>query len=113
METERFQEGHPLYARDGGSLSFGVKPAPHAGGRFVVGLSRREGAQFGPWRWVELGLDPQGMGAMAHLRPGSYRVARTWSLPVQGVRVRGPVVEVEVAAGKTASAPDLAIGGGQ
>jgi hypothetical protein len=109
--AEPFQEGHPLYARGGGALVLTVRPAPSAAGRFTVGLSRREGAQFGPWRWVELPLDREGRATLPHLKPGTYRLARAWWDTLEGTRVRAAPVEAVVTAGQTFAVPPLELGG--
>jgi hypothetical protein len=113
--------GNPLYLKTGGTLTLPVRAAGNAGeGRLLVGLSRQEGGEFGPWRWLEVDLPKGAAGSLPNLAPGRYRVARSWTpeeRPGGGLETElfrpqaAPAVEVVVEAGKTVSLPALEIGG--
>lgn len=113
--------GHPLYAPAGGSVRVPVRRGT-AGepGSVLVGLSRKDASGWGPWRWLEAQLDSSGEAVLAKIRPGTYRLARSWmpgsnstELPASAVTAShaGGVVELEIAAGKTVAVPLLDTGG--
>jgi hypothetical protein len=119
------QQGHSLYRETGGTLEIPVRRRATPGrGTLLVGLSRRASAQFGPWQWVETDLDENGLGRIINLRPGLYRVSRSWApaaadpgpdahpdfatefRSIPAVSLRKPsVLQVEVVAGKPVSLP--------
>lgn len=106
-------EDHPLYAREGGTLLLPLKGArPSLEGRLQVGLSRREGEGFGPWRRLEATLDRAGTARIGNLRPGHYRVEYWWA-PGVVIPARGSARatrEVDIPAGKTVTLPPLEAG---
>ena len=64
-----------------GSLHFVVRTpqGPAKGGMVMVGLSARAGRKWGPWRWQEVAVRPNGEVIIPGLRPGAYRVIRRWT----------------------------------
>lgn len=48
-------------------------------GVVLHGLSRLESpGVWGPWRWMEVATDGQGVAVLENIRPGRYRVSRQW-----------------------------------
>jgi hypothetical protein len=101
-----------LAVENGGSLTFTA--APRAGApaqRVWIGLSRREGSDWGPWRWLDSQPDRDGTVRLNGIREGHYRVARGW-IPAGALRrpdstlVTG-AVEVDVSGGKVTRLPAL------
>jgi hypothetical protein len=95
-EDGPLDERHPLFAHAGGSL---VVTGPAGAISVLLGLAPKETGGYGPWRWVEAPLDDGGKGVITHLRPGHYRVLPRWP------GAAAAVLEVDVAAGKTAVLP--------
>jgi len=111
--TGPLTEDHPLYARSGGTIVIPVRGARSSvEARLLVGLSRKDGEAYGPWRWLEATLDRDGHGTLANVRPGHYRIAVRWSTGAASATpdnapMRG---EVDVAAGKPVRLPPFEAG---
>jgi hypothetical protein len=94
---------HPFFHQGGAGVVFRVTgAAPPAGGWLVLGLAAREGPRWGPTRWFELRLAPDGTARLDHVRAGEYQVTH-------GIRA------AKSASGTTSlSAPSrLTVGGGK
>jgi hypothetical protein len=70
----------PFYDARGGVVFVRVTGAP-AGSSLSLGLSRRDGATSGPWRWTDVPLAADGTARLGPLRPGSYRVRHSLAGP--------------------------------
>lgn len=105
---------HPYAQRGGGLLLSRVRVGdrPATGGRLQVGLAPKTPAGWGPVRWTELELDLDGTATLSEIRPGAYRLVRSYRSE-DGKSPAGPGVwkdgrvEITVAAGKSSEPPPL------
>jgi hypothetical protein len=76
-------EDRPFYEKGGASLESRVDllGQPAAEGTVMVGLAPRAGAGWGPVRWVETSVGPDGAARLADIKPGRYRVVRAFRHP--------------------------------
>ena len=108
-DADVLERGHPLYAAKGGTLEAPVAAGQAGKGRLMIGLSRQESGEWGPWRWLEI-HPANGRAVIAHLRAGRYRVSRAWrpdgaaNTPMPEP-ARGAAQEVDVTAGGTVRLP--------
>lgn len=90
-----------------------IQGAPAPAGTLFLGLSRRDGAEMGQVRWLEVDVRGDGSATLEDLEPGVYRVYRTYrpsqipNLPGPG-NWRGGEAEIRAEAGKTFTLPPLA-----
>ncbi len=104
----------PHYEKGGGTLVTRIEVAgkPVNGGTLQVGLAQKTGAEFGPVRWSDAAIGPDGTARVEDLKPGAYRVLRRYRpkdpLPDadEGKWANGELT-VSVAAGKEAPLPPL------
>lgn len=70
----------PFTERGGGILVHRVELAGKAAGegRLQVGLSAKEGADWGPVRWTDLDVGADGAARMEDVKPGDYRLFRVY-----------------------------------
>jgi hypothetical protein len=106
----------PFYEAGGGTLvtrvQIGGKPAGE--GTLQLGLAPKEGSGWGPTRWLDMDVAGDGIGRLADVKPGTYRVLRVFR-PRQVPKTDGVVrgrwlggeVDVVVAAGKESGGPVL------
>jgi hypothetical protein len=101
----------PFYAAGGGSISLAVtdREGKPVEGALSLGLSRKTGAAWSGWRWLELVTDGEGRAGLEHLQPGTYRVQRVFRLDPSRAPVNPPErpMEIVVAAGKELALPVL------
>jgi hypothetical protein len=102
---------HPFFQRGGGALHTRVlvREQP-AAGMLRLGLSAKDGAGWGPVRWLELEIGPDGEARVADLKPGAYRVTRTFMAtghPPAGGTWLGRDASLTIAVGKEAELPPL------
>jgi len=100
-----------LAAANGGTLAGAVRGIPSQGGSVAFGLARWEGEGWSAVRWVEALVDAGGTARVAGLRPGRYRVLRSFTpagapAPMAGAWRNGTAV-VTVVAGKEVPLPPL------
>jgi hypothetical protein len=79
----------PLAAVNGGSLAGAVEATGAGGGRVAFGLSLREGSGWSAVRWIEAPTDAAGMARITGMRPGRYRVRRTFTRTTAGTSAAG------------------------
>lgn len=104
----------PYYEKGGGKLLSRVINGnqPAGEGSMALGLSVKEGGEWSGVRWIELPVDKDGNAKLEDLKPGAYRVLRTFQPkekpkdPQPGRWVNGEV-EVTVTAGKELSLEPL------
>src|SRR5262249_32446178 len=76
-------EDHPYFERGGGTLvsrvQFGEKAA--AEGELSIGLAAKSGAGWSPVRWTRVEVDAQGVARLSDLKPGTYRLMRSYRPP--------------------------------
>ncbi len=102
----------PFFEAGGGKIAsrvqLGDQPAPE--GTLSLGLSTKNGAEWGGVRWIEADVDKEGLATLEDVKPGAYRVLRRYR-PREGAQPRGrwlnAEVQVEVAAGKEGTLPPL------
>jgi hypothetical protein len=98
---------HPFFERGGGTLLNRVAaPGGAANGTLDLGLAPREGAGFGPVRWLQLEV-LDGLAKLESVKPGAYRVvrrfrARSGALPPGEGKWTNEDVQVTLTAGKAA-----------
>lgn len=75
--------GHAFFDPAGGSLVNRVEIAgrPASGGALQLGLAARVDGDWGPTRWIEVEVGPDGTARLEHLRPGAYRLIRVYHPP--------------------------------
>jgi hypothetical protein len=84
----------PFYDARGGTMLVRAPGAPR-GARLSLGLSRRDGATPGAWRWTDLVLAADGTVRLGPLRPGAYRVRYSLSGP-DGAALSSNTMELAV-----------------
>ena len=101
----------PFYQQGGGTLVLAVladgKPA--VAGVASLGLSAKEGDGWSAIRWIDLPVGAGGIARLTDVRPGTYRVSRSYR-PDQKApagRPMGMPVEVRVETGKEVALPRL------
>jgi hypothetical protein len=71
----------PFYQKGGGVLLMPIqaqgKPVPD--GALRVGMAEKEGAEWGPVRWVELPVGADGTARLEDVKPGVYRLLRAYT----------------------------------
>jgi hypothetical protein len=105
---------HPYYDEKGGTLTTQVRigSASAPVGRLSIGLSRVGPGAAGAVRWWHVDVDREGKARIERLKPGTYRVVRTYA-PYEQPAVTGSGrwssgdVRVEVRAGCDAMLPPL------
>ncbi len=103
---------HPFYQKGGGTLvgSVAVADKPIPQGVVQLGLAARTATGWGPVRWTEAMIGPDGKVRLEEIRPGTYRVLRKYrgDTPVRpGGHWQGYEVRVQVVAGKEQALPVL------
>ncbi len=86
---------HPMHSAVGATLVLAGGAGMEVGsgpedGPLPVGLSRREGNEWGPWRWIDVPPD-KGVLRIRRVLPGKYRVV---------VATGGGPQEVDLVAGR-------------
>lgn len=73
-------EDRPFYEKGGGTLVTRVRIGERAAGEgtLQVGLAARSGRDWGPVRWTEVPVGPDGSARLEDVKPGTYRVLRTY-----------------------------------
>ena len=112
---------HPFYQKGGGNLTTRVtlldQVAP--GGELRIGLAPREAMGWGPVRWTDIEVGSDGVARLPDVRPGRYRVMRTYrpttpdpgksgaqpAKPIPALQVGGRWVGGEVETTVTAARP--------
>jgi hypothetical protein len=76
---------HPYYERGGGTLTTRVRIGARPGGlgTLQIGMAPRTAAGWGPNRWIEVPVDAEGAAVLKEIRPGTYRLVRTYR-PAKG-----------------------------
>lgn len=104
-----------FYEAGGGTLVSTVKINGELppGGALALGLAPKSGGENAGMRWVDLPIDKSGKVVLSNVRPGIYRVLRSF-LPRQDLRLAGvgrwqnnEVLEVIVEAGENTTLPPL------
>lgn len=107
-------EESPFHDPAGGMLISPVriagKPAPE--GRLSIGLAIKTGTEWGGIRWIDSGVDGQGAARLEALRPGTYRILRSYR-PNKAIQGEGSgrwldgEITAVVTAGKATVLPPL------
>lgn len=108
------QADHPFYQPGGGGLVSALELPDLAPthGRMQVGLQVKQGAGWGPLRWTEVERGMDGLFRLGPLKPGVYRLRRTFrpngdaGILAAG-RWRNEEVQITVQAGKETRVPPL------
>lgn len=103
---------HPFYQKGGGTLvgSVAVANQPVQQGVVQLGLAARTATGWGPIRWTEVVIGPDGKVRLEEIRPGAYRVLRKYrgdAAVRPGGHWQSYEVRVQVAAGKEHALPVL------
>lgn len=74
---------HPLYQADGATLVHQVtlQGRPAAGGRLLVRLSDPAQPAANPLQWLTCEVDASGLARLGPIKPGAYRMLRTYQPP--------------------------------
>jgi hypothetical protein len=100
-----------LAAAHGGRIAGGVEGGGSREGRIAFGLSRQEAGGWSAVRWIEAPTDATGVARLSGLRPGRYRIRRTFTPTTTGTlaagRWKNDDVTVYVIAGMETLLPPL------
>lgn len=102
---------HPYYERGGGTLRTRVQlgDRPAGLGTLQIGLAPKTGIGWGPNRWMEVPVDAEGLAALKDIKPGVYRLLRTFhpasALPGAGHWLGAETVVTVVTGKDTVSGP--------
>lgn len=118
-EERGIDTARPFYEKGGATLlnQIQIQEKPGNLGILQVGLSPKTPSGWGPVRWIDVPVDAEGIGRLADVKPGTYRVQRTYKpegnapLPAGGKWLNGEVV-VNLVTGKEASPLPLRWGTG-
>lgn len=103
---------HPFFQAEGGELQSTVRMAEQGvAGTLHLGLRPRQGAGWGPVRWTELEVGPDGEVRLGDLKPGAYRLLRTFrpksgALPAGGTWAGGELA-ITIQPHKATAVPPL------
>lgn len=74
------ETSHAYYQRGGGTLTMQVQIGSRAAGpgSLQAGLAPKTATGWGATRWIEVPVDAEGTAALKEVRPGVYRLLRTY-----------------------------------
>lgn len=102
---------HPFYQKGGGTLVGAVALGSEnvREGTLEIGLAARTAAGWGPVRWTEVVVGPDGTARLEEIKPGEYRIVRRYrgTASTTGGSWSGTELRLKIPAGKNVALPVL------